>query len=279
VPQAPMPDEKFDLMSRLEREHWWFRAKQELVRERVLGVRPAGRAAVDVGCGTGAVVAMLGGPGGYQTVVGTDLSQYALRLAEPAVGSHGHVAASRAEALPFAAGSIGCLTSLDVVEHLDDAVLALREYARVLAPDGVMCLTVPAYLWAWSDHDVVLGHRTRYTKRRLLQTAREAGLDVQRCTYFHSWLAPLALLLRRTPLRRLMKKEAEEASFVSPAVNRLLVQIVRLERALIRRLDMPFGLSLFLVAGPGRNAGRAAPPARPGSSDLATDGKSVRPAA
>jgi dolichyl-phosphate beta-glucosyltransferase len=254
----PMPARKFDVMSRLEREHWWFRAKQELVREHARTA--AGRAvAVDVGCGTGAVVSLLADDCGFRVAVGTDLSRYALTLAAPAAGPTGAFAAARAEQLPFRTGSVDVLTSLDVVEHLDDDVLALREYARVLAPGGVVCLSVPAYRWAWSDHDVVLGHRRRYTRRRLVAAAREAGLDVQRCTYFHSWLAPVALLVRRTPVRRLVRKEAEEASFVSPAVNRALLALGRAERAALRRLDLPFGLSVFLVARPGAAAQQATP--------------------
>lgn len=246
-PDAPMPSQKFDLMRRLEREHWWFRAKRDLVREVATPNGRNGGLAVDVGCGTGEVVRTLHAAG-FDHVVGTDLSQYALTLAGSVIGESGHVTASRAEALPFANGSVSCLTSLDVVEHLDDDVAALREYARVLQPGGVMVLAVPAYMWAWSDHDVVLGHRRRYTTHSLLAAARAAGLTVERCTYFHSWLAPLAFLLRRTPLRRLIKNDAEEASFVSPAVNRLLLMIVRLERLLLRRVDLPFGLSVLLVA-------------------------------
>jgi SAM-dependent methyltransferase len=243
-----MPAHKFDLMRRLEREHWWFRAKRELVRQAVARHEAACGVAVDVGCGTGEVVRLLRAAG-FGPVVGTDLSHYALTLAAPAIGDAGSVGAARAEALPFADGSVACLTSLDVVEHLDDDVAALREYARVLRPDGVMVLAVPAYMWAWSDHDVVLGHRRRYTRRTLLATAGEAGLTVHRCTYFHSWLAPLAFLLRRTPLRRLIKSDAEEASFVSPVVNRLLILLVALERFVARRADLPFGLSVLLVAG------------------------------
>lgn len=247
APDAPMPAQKFDLMRRLEREHWWFRAKRALVRESLADARADGRLAVDIGCGTGEVVRMLN-DSGFQTVVGTDLSEYALRLAGSAVGDAGSVAVARAEALPFTTGAIACLTSLDVVEHLDDDAAALREYARVLAPGGVMVITVPAYMWAWSDHDVVLGHRRRYTRRSLLVVAQAAGLVVHRCTYFHSWLAPVAFLLRRTPLRRLVRSDAEEASFVSPAINRLLLLVVAVERAVARRVDLPFGLSLLLVA-------------------------------
>ncbi|HJR26851.1 MAG TPA: hypothetical protein VJ804_15340, partial [Acidimicrobiales bacterium] len=109
-------------------------------------------------------------------------------------------------------------------------------------------VAVPAYAWAWSDHDVRLGHRRRYSRRALVEAARAAGLDVLRVTYFHSWLVPFALLLRRTPLRRLLRGSAEEASYVGPGVNRFLARVTRFERFVLRRVDLPLGLSVLLVA-------------------------------
>jgi hypothetical protein len=112
----------------------------------------------------------------------------------------------------------------------------------------VVIVAVPAYSWMWSEHDVRLGHRRRYTRRQLTTAARQAGLEVVRCTHFHSWLTPPAFALRRTPAGRLMKRPAEEASYVNPPVNRLLYRVTRLERAALRRVAMPVGLSILLVA-------------------------------
>ena len=117
-----------------------------------------------------------------------------------------------------------------------------------------MVVTVPAYEWAWSDHDVMLSHKRRYTRRRLATAAERAGLHVERVTYFQSALVVPALLLRRTPLRRLLRGQAEEASFVNPVVNRILVLVTSLERAFLRRWNLPFGLSILLVAEAGTEA-------------------------
>jgi hypothetical protein len=150
--------------------------------------------------------------------------------------------------LPVRSGGVGAVTALDVVEHLDDDLAALRELGRAAADDGLLVVTVPAYGWAWSDHDVRLGHRRRYTRRTLEDAARAAGLEVLRCTHFHSWLTPIALLVRRTPVGRLLRGSAEEASYVHPAVNSVLRAVTALERLALRRLDLPFGLSVLLVA-------------------------------
>jgi hypothetical protein len=155
---------------------------------------------------------------------------------------------ARAEALPLRTRSSTSLVCMDVLEHLDDDLAALRELSRVVEPGSTLVIVVPAYQWAWSDHDRRLGHRRRYTARRLRERVRAAGLVVIRCTYFHSWLVPLALVVRKTPLARLARGSNEEASFVSPSFNRLLHLVTRIERALIHRLPLPFGLSIMLVA-------------------------------
>ena len=242
-----MAPEKYDLMAATEREHWWFRAKRALVLQEAgrAGVDPRGLA-VDVGCGTGAVLEALAER--FPHVVGTDLSPIAAERAATLVGPAAGPVLSSAEALPFPTGCAALLTSLDVLEHLDDDVAALIELARVVRPGGLLVLAVPAYEWAWSDHDLTLGHRRRYTAPRLRRVAEDAGLECVRVTYFHSWLAPVAFLLRKTPLKLLVRGDQEEASFVNPAVNRAFVALTTVERWLLRLVPMPFGLSVLLVA-------------------------------
>jgi SAM-dependent methyltransferase len=184
----------------------------------------------------------------FERVVGTDLSPRAAGLAARLVGPATGPVLARAEDLPFPGDAAALVTSLDVLEHLDDDVAALVEFGRVAEPGGVLVLAVPAYEWAWSDHDDVLGHRRRYTAPRLRRVVEDAGLECLRVTYFHSWLAPIAFLLRKTPLRLLVQGDQEEASFVSPTINRLFVAITVAERRLIRRMSIPFGLSILLVA-------------------------------
>ncbi len=242
-----MSTAKFDVTAKVERHHWWFRAKRELLVQELRRAGAIGKVAVDVGCGTGEVVRCLNGLP-FEAVVGADLSLYALELARKESQLSSPLMASKAGVLSMRTGGADCLVSLDVVEHLDDDVEALREFARVVRPGGTIVVAVPAYSWAWSDHDVVLGHRRRYTRRTLLEAAAAAGLVVQRCTYYHSWLVPFALAVRRTPLRRLMQGEAEEVSYVSPAVNRLLRAVTAVERAACRLFELPAGLSIMLVA-------------------------------
>jgi SAM-dependent methyltransferase len=241
-----MDDERFGVMAALEREHWWFAAKRALVRAEVGRLRPPAGAALDIGCGTGAMVNDLGEMS-FEPVVGVDPSRVALAHARR-TSHRNSLVASVAEHLPFADGSFACVTSLDVIEHLDDDESALAEYLRVVVPGGAIIVAVPAYQWAWSEHDAALGHRRRYTATRLRRVAERAGLTVDRCSYFHSWLVPPALLLRKTPLGRMVRGTQEEASFVGPRVNRLLGLVTAVERRVAGIRRLPLGLSILLVA-------------------------------
>jgi SAM-dependent methyltransferase len=182
---------------------------------------------------------------GARCAVGTDASMEAARLVPRRGGSF---VVSDAGRLPFEDGSVTCLTSMDVIEHLDDDVSALREYARVTAPGGIVLLMVPAWPWLWSPHDVLVGHRRRYTMKTLKAAVEAAGLTPARSTFFHSWLLPVAAVARKTPLRRLVRGSGEESSYVHPLVNRIFLALCRLERRILRRGRLPFGVSILLVA-------------------------------
>jgi SAM-dependent methyltransferase len=240
-----MAADAIDAMARVERDHWWFRAKHRLVLDELRREHTAG-VVVDVGSGTGGLLDRLGATG-YRGV-GMELDTAALahaRASQPRLP----LARSVAEAVPVRAGGAAAVTALDVLEHLDDDELALRELARVVGPGGLLLLAVPAYQWAWSDHDVRLGHRRRYTRRTLRDVAEAAGLDVLRCTHFHSWLVPIAWLVRRTPLGRLAGSgSAEEASFGNAWINRALQLVTDVERTILAGRDLPVGLSILLVA-------------------------------
>ena len=98
--------------------------------------------------------------------------------------------------MPFADDSFDLAVSLDVIEHLEDDLAALRELRRTVAPGGALLVTVPAYQWLWSGHDEINHHHRRYTRRSLQRVAEQAGWRQVRTTYFNSLLLPVAILLR-----------------------------------------------------------------------------------
>jgi SAM-dependent methyltransferase len=223
--------------------HWWYVARRNLVADALGGRLDPGTTALDVGTGTGEFCDTLRSLGAT-TVVGTELNADA---AVTAAGARRPVVRALAERLPLPDATVQVLTSLDVVEHLDDDLAALEEYHRVCAPGARVVITVPAYMSLWSHHDERAAHRRRYRRQQLCDVLGAAGFTVERATYTFSFLVPPAWLVRRTPLGRVLPDTDEEASS-GGLLDRVLAALARLERRWLRRRTLPVGLSILVVA-------------------------------
>jgi SAM-dependent methyltransferase len=151
--------------------------------------------------------------------------------------------------MPFADGSVDVVSVLDVLEHVEDQVAALREIRRVLKPGGRLFLFAPAHDWLWSLQDEVSHHVRRYTRRSLAAAALGAGLTIDRLTYVNLFLLP-AIFLGRQALRVVRRfKEIDSENAIHPSwSNGILAGIFRSEIPILRRSNLPFGASLLLVA-------------------------------
>jgi hypothetical protein len=106
--------------------------------------------------------------------------------------------------------------------------------------------TVPAYQWMWSRHDELHHHHRRYALPAYRALFDKAGLEVVRATHFNTALFPLAVA-QRTAKKVLGIKSADDA-MPSEGVNRLLTGVFSAEAGVLKRADLPFGLSILLVA-------------------------------
>jgi SAM-dependent methyltransferase len=239
-------DRDYELQThQAEDRHWWYRGRRTVI-ERVLdGLElPQPARILDAGCGSGRNMVELTRRG---TVTGIELSETSMALARER--GCGEVLQGSVLEMPFAEDSFDLAVCLDVVEHLEDDVAALRELRRTVAPGGTLLVTVPAYQWLWSGHDVINHHHRRYTRRSLQQAGQQAGWHQVRTTYFNALLLPVAILLR--VLDRINTKTTESSLdlWVPPEpLNRMLEQPLALEASVIGRGGrIPAGLSLLSV--------------------------------
>jgi SAM-dependent methyltransferase len=247
---SPLPREMeqhtYSIMYEVEGKHWWFVGRRRIIAGFVEKVcRDLGKVQpriLDVGCGTGANLQMLGRFGAAEGVdVSTDALDFcrARGLAEVKQGA--------AESLPFTDASFDLVTGLDVVEHLDDDVAGLREIRRVLRPDGRAVLFVPAFMFLWGVQDDISHHRRRYTLTELKQKLREAGLTVERASYANiTFFVPI--LIGRVMMRVTGLRPASENNITISALNSLLGKVLGSESWWLRRMSFPFGVSIVCVA-------------------------------
>jgi SAM-dependent methyltransferase len=182
---------EYDVMARVEETHPWFVNRRRLVRGLVHRfARHIERPRVlDAGSGTGVNLADYMQAG---DAVGVELDRAAAAISVRR-GCR-RVAVGDLCRLPFRDASFDLVISTDVIEHIDDDVAALAEMRRVLAPDGRIVVTTPAYSWAYSSHDRILHHVRRYDCRRLYSAFDRAGLRVVHASRYNILLAfPLAL--------------------------------------------------------------------------------------
>ncbi|MEZ4384484.1 MAG: methyltransferase domain-containing protein [Nannocystaceae bacterium] len=231
----------------LDKAHFWREGKRELVLRHVraeLGDRE-GAALVDIGGACSVVTQELGDLGDL-LVLEPDAEIAAQARAQLGVRVE---LGALPDALPLADGSVDLVTLLDVLEHIDDDAASLATIRRLLRPGGLLVLTVPAYAWLWSEHDEALHHKRRYTQGELRRLLEAAGFEVERMTYYTSLLLPLIAAQRA--LQRLRPRSGPPRYRVkvpSGAVNRALAWVMRAERWLLGRTDLPAGSAILALA-------------------------------
>jgi SAM-dependent methyltransferase len=216
--------------------YWWYDARNDLLRAGLgewVG-RPA--RLLDVGSADGPSARWLP----RQGRVAVDLD---VRGLVP-----GRDACASALALPFRDSTFDLVAAFDVVEHCEPESTAVAELARVLRPGGRMLVSVPAYQWAWSDHDVRAGHHRRYTRRRLVAALEREGLEVRRATHAFALVFPMFVVERVVRRLRPPAPGTSRLPQPSPWVDRLLRTLCRWETRLLARRDLPFGSSVLVAA-------------------------------
>ncbi|MDE3269901.1 MAG: class I SAM-dependent methyltransferase [Pseudomonadota bacterium] len=146
------------------------------------------------------------------------------------------------------------ITALDVIEHIEGDLQALREMHSLLTEHGVVLIHVPAYMHLWSAMDFLGGHYRRYTKRNLMAVVKQAGFTVVEIFYITPFAYP-AYLLRKYVYQVLafFGSNQDVNTFTDNVpIDPLKIpsMLVALELALIKKtkLRSPFGSSLFCYA-------------------------------
>jgi SAM-dependent methyltransferase len=235
-------------MFRMETDHFWFVGTRAVICDvltRALEERVQRARVLDLGCGTGFTLTRL--PPSVRAV-GVDRAQAALALSARRNSGAALVCADAAR-LPFASGSFDAVLALDVLEHLSDDASAAAELHRVLVPGGVAVITVPAYAFLWSAHDVALEHKRRYRLGELRGLLERAGFAIDKASYYNTLLFPIIAGLRLAQRVR-GAAGAQGTDFEMPPrpINALLSRTLGFERFLLRRGVLPVGVSCIVVA-------------------------------
>lgn len=240
-----MEKQVYDIEAKVEAEHWWFAGRRQLFANEIAraNIRPSSLV-LDVGVGSGSNLRMLAEME-FPHVIGLDPNPDVVRICQ----HKGFASVQQGSIcnLPFSPESFDFVLATDVIEHVQDDVVALKEIYRVLRPGGYVLITVPAFQSLWGLQDEVALHCRRYRLGTLVEKVIGANLTIVRSYYFNYLLfAPIWTARQVIRFARIRLQSENEVN--SPLINRILTAIFRLDIATAPHICPPFGVSALVVA-------------------------------
>ena len=239
----------FAHLAEVEQRHFWFVGRNDILRDVITGHFPSAGRFLEIGCGTGFVLSCIRSAFPQASLSGSDIFTESLAFAAKRVPD-AFLFQMDARHIPFHE-EFDVIGAFDVLEHIDDDEMVLKQMYQACKPGGGVVLTVPQHRWLWSHVDDFAHHKRRYTRAELVEKAARAGFRAEYATSFVSLLLPLMLASRWLKKSGVDMDEQMEAVGlkVGKLTNAVLGAVMRIERRLINLgLSLPFGGSLLLVA-------------------------------
>lgn len=235
----------FAKLAAAEEDHFWFRARNELIVHVLRRFFPGARNMLEIGCGTGYVLRGITQGLPDLQVSGSEIFLEGLGFASKRLPA-ADLFQMDARQIPYES-EFDVIGAFDVIEHIEEDERVLREVHRALKPRGGVVVTVPQHPWLWSAQDERACHVRRYRHRELTQKLRAAGFAIIFSTSFVSLLLPL---LAASRLRgRHPGGDLESELKPNALVNRALYHVLHLESLLIRcGMRFPVGGTRLVVA-------------------------------
>ena len=241
-----MNPEEYSNLANVEREHWYYRGKREIVRHWLMAssrFRPE-QVLLDCGAGTGLFAEEMAT---HCRVMVVDDHEESLRMLRARFRSE-QVVQLDDRRVPLADASVDYVTALDVLEHVPDDAAVVRDFYRMLRAGGLAAITVPASMALWSDWDVGLHHFRRYSRRQIKALFPEGQWELIHVNYTNVAVYPIVWAVRKWR-KWFPKRDGQmrsEDRLPGPWTNAVLRWVF--VRTALWRPPLPFGVSLILIA-------------------------------
>jgi SAM-dependent methyltransferase len=242
-------DSYFHELSLLESGNFWFAARNTLIIWAIRNFLPNSDNFMEIGCGTGFVLSSIKSAYPQLKLAGSEISSEGLFYALARV-PNSELIQMDARSIPYN-NEFCAIGAFDVLEHIYEDGLVLRQINQALRNGGTLLLTVPQHKFLWSQMDDYSCHVRRYSRSELVEKVSMAGFKVERVTSFVSLLLPLMLVSRLNQHRRKSYKSYDALAElrIGWILNLIFKSVMAIEFFLIKSgLNFPIGGSLFLVA-------------------------------
>jgi len=232
----------------LERNHWWFLARNEIIRSQVkeLYLQKGGPLKIiNVGVATGATSELLAN---FGEVTSIEYDQDCINFTKSKIDIDIQIGSILDLKFPDETFDLVC--SFDVIEHVENDRLAASELIRVCKKDGFVFITVPAFMSLWSQHDLINHHIKRYVISEIHSLFSNV-LTQKYVSYFNFPLSIPIFTIRFFDriVPGFIKRSKTNSDFdVVPnaLLAKLFNKIFRSEKVFIkRRIHFPFGVSIM----------------------------------
>jgi SAM-dependent methyltransferase len=250
-----MEQQEYASMFQVENEHWWYVSLRRnillfslpFLQQNKKEYTQKPKFILDAGCGTGANLEMLHR---FSTAIGLDYSPEAITFCKKRGLTN--LLRGSVTALPFENERFDAVYSIDVIYHrwVEDDMVALKEYNRILKQNGILVLNLPSYNFLMSTHDQAIFTARRYSKKEIKYKLQHAGFILERLTFWNTILFPLILIVRlsKKMIPYVSVTQKSDVNPVSPILNNSLKALLRLESLWLSFADLPFGLSMLCIA-------------------------------
>lgn len=240
--------ETYDRLVRVEENSFWFSHRNRIIEYLVGRFFSNAQSFFEIGCGTGFVLNAIANRYPWMSLTGADVLVKGLKYARERV-PHAEFLQMDAVSMPFDS-EFDLIGVFDVLEHIDDALQALKAMNKAIKPGGGLLLTVPQHRWLWSKWDEAAGHQRRYSRKQLLSELRDAGFEVLSVTSIVTLLLPLMIVSRLVNRRKKEDDGKTQVGLRLPGwLNVALSAVCRIEGKAIKwGLSFPWGGSLVCVA-------------------------------
>lgn len=249
---ADYPSGGFDVTAAVEARSFWCRTRNRVLTHVVRRFADRSRPidVLEIGCGIGGVIGALRQIPNLR-LTGSEIYLQGLQYARAKMPDVEFIQLDATD-IPFKS-AFDLVGAFDVLEHIEQDEVVMRQVRDTLRPDGLFIVTVPQYQWMWSRLDELVHHKRRYSRRELVEKLGRAGFDVLYTTSFVTTLFPFMMLSRvrdrgKPPSINETADFSDRVSLPGP-VNSLFDWIMRIDEAALKLgATLPFGGSLLAVA-------------------------------
>lgn len=234
----------------LEDDYWWFKAKRYLLVKTVKNIAnklSGSLRLLDGGCGAGANLKAL-----EEIAPSVGIEKYDDGIRSCKKRNIHNIIRAELEQLPFKNSMFDIILAMDTLEHVYDDRGVMQELHRAGKKNAYVLIHVPAFMFLWSEHDIAVDHRRRYTLKNLAALLKSSHFQIITIHYRLNVFFILGLLRKYfIKIKRFLRKDAKitaQRPQVGRCINSFLYRIIVIEDALMRFFPLPFGLSIFCIA-------------------------------